>query len=254
MNTERILIKTLKKELAGFLASHQVLPQEIEGVEIDFISILGDYELSVSSQTESYDVILNLSGEGILVSEGEELKFNSNFIIRPAFNKHYSISVQNDKEIHFLRIRKFLSASDLQYIFDSIENHTKVYMETLASCPVYTEDIKSSKTINRMILPEGLIPRFCMGSVETMGPDLVMEHEHPMLDQLFFGLENCKCTCFANGGQTILSENMMLHVPLGSKHSVSVAKGDTMAYIWLDFFTTLEGQKYIEEQHQMDDK
>ena len=245
MNTERILIKTLKKELAGFLASHQVLPQEIEGVEIDFISILGDYELSVSSQAQSYDVILNLSGEGILVSEGEELKFNSNFIIRPAFNKHYSISVQNDKEIHFLRIRKFLSDIDLQYIFNSMETHAKVYMETLASCPVYTEEIKSSKTINRMILPEGLVPRFCMGSVETTGPDLVMEHEHPMLDQLFFGLEIANVPSWPMEVYTTLSENMTLHIPLGSKHSVSVAEGEVLAYIWLDFFLTLEGQKYM---------
>jgi hypothetical protein len=104
-----------------------------------------------------------------------------------------------------------------------------------------------------MILPEGFVPRFCMGSVETTGPDLVAEHEHPMLDQLFLGLADCKCTCLADGDQTILSENMMLHIPLGSKHSVSVEEKDTLAYIWFDFFFTLQGQDYMREQHKMED-
>lgn len=93
-----------------------------------------------------------------------------------------------------------------------------------------------------------------MGSVETTGPDFVLEHEHPMLDQLLFGLDDCKCTFLANEVYTTLSENTTLHIPLGSKHSVSVAEGEVLAYIWLDFFLTLEGQKYMEQNQQIDDQ
>jgi len=87
---------------------------------------------------------------------------------------------------------------------------------------------------------------------ETEGPDEVGEHCHPILDQLFLGLSSCNCIFYADDEQTILSENMLLHIPLGSKHAVSVSKGNTLAYIWMDFFLTLEGEKYMREQHQME--
>jgi hypothetical protein len=60
--------------------------------------------------------------------------------------------------------------------------------------------------------------------------------------------------CHAEGEQILLTENMLLHIPLGSKHSVSVESGDTLAYIWFDFFLSHEGEKYMSEQHQMDDE
>ena len=109
--------------------------------------------------------------------------------------------------------------------------------------------MKIGLSINRMIIPEGSVPRFCMGSVETDGPDSVDSHEHPMLDQLFLGLKNCNCTCYANNEQVFLTENMMLHIPLGSMHSVSVADEDKLFYIWFDFFLTIEGQTTIEDSY-----
>jgi quercetin dioxygenase-like cupin family protein len=142
----------------------------------------------------------------------------------------------------------------VQVIKNKIDNFDTLYIKALADCPTYKEDIKSDKTLNRMILPEGLVPRFAMGSVETEGPDEVGEHDHPMLDQIFFGLKGCKCSCFANGEETVLTENMMLHIPLASKHYVSVAEGDKLAYIWMDFFLTLEGEKYMGEQHQVEEE
>jgi quercetin dioxygenase-like cupin family protein len=92
-----------------------------------------------------------------------------------------------------------------------------------------------------------------MGSVETSGPDIVAEHDHPMLDQLFLGLKGCRCHCYAGAEHALLEENMLLHIPLGSKHHVEVGEGDRLAYIWLDYFLTMEGQKYMNEQHQMKD-
>jgi hypothetical protein len=46
---------------------------------------------------------------------------------------------------------------------------------------------------------------------------------------------------------------MIVHIPLGSRHSVSVNEGDMLSYIWCDFFFTLKGENYIEEQHKMED-
>jgi hypothetical protein len=75
-----------------------------------------------------------------------------------------------------------------------------------------------------------------------------------MLDQLFLGLKGCKCSCYADGAETLLTENTLLHIPLGSRHSTSVAEGELLSYIWFDFFLTLEGQRYMSEQHKMDDQ
>ena len=126
------------------------------------------------------------------------------------------------------------------------------YAKSFAECATYSEDIKSAKTTNRMLLDEGLVPRFCMGTVETAGPDKVDFHDHPMLDQLFLGLKGCRCKCVADRAEEVLTENMLLHVPLGSNHAVEAADSDMMYYAWLDFFLTLEDQEYMSRQHKID--
>jgi hypothetical protein len=75
-----------------------------------------------------------------------------------------------------------------------------------------------------------------------------------MLDQIFLGLEGCRCYCYADGEEEILTENMILHIPLCSKHYVKVKEGDKLAYIWMDFFLTIEGEKYMGEQHHVEEE
>lgn len=248
LSTNRL---TGKKD--GSIIRSSVLPGEIEGVMIEYISIKGTDSISETNQKDHYIVLLSLKGKAILSTVGDIYEINSNFIIRIPYNEPFGINVVKGEEFHFLCLRKQLNSSDIHLISEIPGDHSQIYIRSFTDCPVYTEEIKSSKTINRMLLPVGMIPRFCMGSVTTEGPDSVGEHEHPMLDQHFFGLEKCKCTCNADGKSTILTENMMLHIPLGSKHSVSVAEGDILSYIWFDFFFTLKGQDYIDEQHKMDD-
>ena len=100
-----------------------------------------------------------------------------------------------------------------------------------------------------MFLPENLIPRFCMGSVETSGPDNIEKHEHSMLEQLFFGMKNNDCIVWANDQQATLKENELLHIPLGSLHGVEVKKGKNLHYVWIDYFNSQEEMKYISENH-----
>ena len=254
MNTETLLINRLSGKPKGTLIKTVVLENEVKDVLIEYISIKGFYQFEEPEQPGISDVLLTFTGEGMLETNDKNYEINSSTIARIPFNKKYNIQVENGKEFSFIRLRKLLDEKDLHVIKNRINEFSSLYIKALADCPTYTEDIKSEKTINRMILPEGLVPRFAMGSVETEGPDKVGEHEHPMLDQIFFGLEDCKCSCFANGDETLLTENMMLHIPLGSKHHVSVDGGDKLAYIWMDFFLSLEGEKYMGEQHQMDDE
>ena len=253
MISELLSTDRLSGKQAGFIIKNIVLPHEVEGVFIEFISVMGPNQINEKQQPDCYNVLLSLKGQAQLDVRGKIFELNQNFIVRIPYNEQFSIQVDKGNEFHFLCLRKQLNNSDLHLISQSPDEHSSLYIKALSDCQVYTEEIKSSKTINRMILPVGLVPRFCMGSVETNGPDSVGEHEHPMLDQHFLGLEKCKCTCSADDESILLTENMMLHIPLGSKHSVSVADGDILAYIWFDFFFTIKGQDYMEEQHKMDD-
>ena len=123
------------------------------------------------------------------------------------------------------------------------------YFMPYSSCKTYQEVIKSPKTINRTLLPEDVFPRFCAGSVQTTGPDRVGEHAHPMLEQLFLGLPGNQCTVKADAAETPFSEADVLHIPLGSTHSVRVDPGSELHYIWLDFFGKREDMSWITQQH-----
>ena len=252
INTQNISVINLKKEAEGFCSFKKVLPNEVGGISIEYISMKGPHQISDPAFIGFYNVLLSLNGEANVELENSSFKVGNAHIVKLPYNNSYILYVEKGKEFHFLSFRKSLDQADQDIISQNRGDHSKVYIRAINECSVYTEDIKSSKTLNRMILPEGKVPRFCMGSVKTEGPDEVAEHEHPMLDQLFFGLEGCKCICVADGEETTLIENMMLHIPLGSKHSVTVKEGETLSYIWMDFFLTLEGQKYMNEQHLME--
>lgn len=238
----------------GNMVINNLLLGEVEGLHMVYYYIKGEIGINETTQSDFYDVLLSLSGEALLKVGEKQYDFGPLAIVRIPYEEPYKVKIKKGGNFSFIRLRKSLNKDDRQLISQNRESHSLIYIKTIADCPVYSEDIKSSKTLNRMLLPVGLIPRFCMGSVKTEGPDEVGGHEHAMLDQLFLGLEGCKCSCVADGEQILLTENMMLHIPLGSQHSVSVESGDTLSYIWLDFFLTLEGQKYMDEQHQINDK
>ncbi len=221
---------------------------------IEFVSIKGEYLLEEPPGADVIDVLLTIDGAGVLEVNSNINNINSSTIARIPYLSGYSIHTGEKENLAFIRLRRWLDDKDVQVIESRIKSYNTLYIKALSDCPAYKEDIKSEKTLNRMILPEGLVPRLAMGSVQTAGPDEVGEHEHPMLDQIFLGLKGCRCSCYADGEETVLTENMMLHIPLGSKHHVSVADRDKLAYIWMDFFLSLEGEKYMGEQHQMEEQ
>lgn len=253
MNKELLLLNRLYGVSDSKIIKNPVLKNEVKDVEIEFISIKGKNTYESSVQKNMIDVLLTLKGTGYFIYNEKENAINSNTIIRVPYGSRYNLFVKEGKELHFILIRKLLDEKDIEVIESSRSDFTGLYFKALEDCPTYKEDIKSDKTVNRMILPEGLVPRFAMGSVETEGPDEVGEHEHPMLDQVFLGLNGCKCFCYANGDEEVLTENLILHIPLGSKHHVKVKEDDKLAYIWMDFFLTIEGEKYMSEQHEVED-
>lgn len=251
IKTEKLSADILIGKPEGYINRSLVMSQEIEGVYIEHISVKGPQLVSEAPGPDHYHVLLSLSGKAKLDVRGGENQVNINSIIKIPNNTEYNIHVGVDYNFSYLIIRKNLDDKDRQVIVQDMKSHHALYLKPISDCQTYTEDIKSDKTINRIILPEGMVPRLCMGTVQTTGPDEVKEHDHPMLDQLFFGLTDCNCTCYAGNEKAVLTENTMLHIPLGSKHAVSVTEGHKLSYVWFDFFITLEGQKYLNEHHHM---
>ena len=254
IRTEKIVLGQVSEKANATIFKQNVMVGEVGGVGIELFSIKGPYKMQETGQANFYHVLLSLKGQARCYVGKDSEEIYAYFIVRIPYNTAYRIHVQKGREFHFLRISKKLDDKDKLAILREQKKHSFLYAKPFAECPTYSEDIKSEKSINRLILPEGLVPRFCMGSVETLGPDTVSEHEHPMLDQLFLGLKGCRCTVHADEKKALLTENVLLHIPLGSKHSVSVKKGDKLNYLWLDFFLSLEGQEYMRKQHTMDDK
>ena len=120
-----------------------------------------------------------------------------------------------------------------------------------SGCPTYREAIKSSRTVSRTIVPQGPVPRFCMGSVQVTGPDVVAAHRHPMLEQLFFGLPGNRCTLSADEDRIAFGELSLVHIPRGSSHGVTVEEGYGLHYLWMDFFEG-DDMSYISEHHFAD--
>ena len=113
---------------------------------------------------------------------------------------------------------------------------------------------KSEKTISRMLVPEDIVPRLSIGSVQTTGPDMIAAHRHPMLEQLFYGIQGNSCHVIADDYETDFGERTLLHIPLGSTHSVRVDKGQQLHYIWMDFFKHQKDLAYITDSHIIIDK
>ena len=150
--------------------------------------------------------------------------------------------------VEYLDIRVGLTDRELAALEGA--SPTPPHFLAYSEAPLYREEIKSPKTVNRTLVPEGLVPRCSIGSVQTEGPDRVGAHSHPMLEQLFFGLPGNDCLVDADGTEVPFGEDTLLHIPLGSHHGATVTPGCLLHYVWMDFFTSQEDMAYIREQHR----
>ncbi len=252
MRSERLSLDCLTGTDPGTMLCEELLPGEIEGVRTELVSIKGPHRTREPADADACTVLIGLAGGGTVAAGGAVFDLVAESIARLPYAEEYEIDVAEGEEIRLLRIVKALDATDKAVVADR-PDCAAPDGKRFADCPTYLEGIKSAKTINRTLLREGIIPRFCLGSVETTGPDAVASHEHPMLEQLFLGLRDCRCTVFADDASALLTGNTLLHVPLGSNHSVTVAEGDTLYYLWFDFFETQEGLSWIRDQHVVDE-
>ena len=75
-----------------------------------------------------------------------------------------------------------------------------------------------------------------------------------MLEQLFFGLKDNHVIVKADDMRLNFTENILLHIPLGSDHGVDVEADNKLHYIWIDLFRNREDMNWITQEHIHNDK
>ena len=224
-----------------------LLPGEIKGVETFYVEFIkGVSHQFVPKEDKKLRLLLFLGGGGSITLEGQNIKVTEPCLFISGLFSKFTVT-GGKKNLLALEIVMSLTAQD---ILDLNGREGRFpYHAAYSKCKKYNESIKSKKTISRMILPEDIVPRLCIGSVETTGPDQVAKHTHPMLEQLFLGLPGNDVRVMADSYEAGFSENDLLHIPLGSNHGVKVEEGKKLHYIWVDLFTHGSEMDYMKDNH-----
>ncbi len=226
--------------------SESILENEIKGIRVEHIAITNEKPIIDIAKVGYKTIYLFVKGTGTIIAENKSYELVPETIFLPNIVQKITIKSTKNDSLHYLKISSQLTAQDLLDLKEfPTEDTQNVYYAKFTDCQSYTEPIKSPNTISRTILPNKIIPRIAMGTVQTIGPDKVGAHEHPMLEQLFLGLAKNHCTVYADDAQTDFSQYAVLHIPLGSNHSVSVEKDEVLYYVWMDFFLDKKGEEWL---------
>ena len=250
-----IPIEDLKIELADNTqtATTTILKNEIKGIHVDHIAVTSKKAIEDTFNNDYKTIFLFVKGKGNVIAADSTYEIVPETILLPQAIKNMTINAAKNDTLHYLRITSLLTEQDRLDLADFPDENTKqVYYAKFTDCKSYTEPIKSPNTVSRTILPNKYIPRIAMGTVQTKGPDRVGFHEHPMLEQLFLGLTDNNTIVYADEAQIDFPEYSVLHIPLGSSHSVSVEENEVMYYVWMDFFRDKDGEEWL-KTHNTDD-
>ncbi len=231
------------------LFRQNLLLNEIEGITTNYYVIQKQQKHTFEPISHRARVLIILSDTGLVCCKNYSYQIKEKAVLAPLHNS--AVTVESTVfDFELLEILMDLTSEDLRKMNCTSEGgfFFKHYSEAVP----YREEIKSPKTVSRMLLPANVIPRMVLGSVEAEGPDQVQAHRHPMLEQLFWGLPGNQCWVKADEHEKHFGENTLLHIPSGSEHSVQVKKGKYMHYIWIDFFKDSKDVSYILDSHLSD--
>ena len=256
-NHPTVQIHSISCEITGAvnfnrgIARILVLPGEIIGIETYYAELHGGIANKYLPEANEQRILLFTGGTGKIQQDGSSFAIDEFSLFVPDPYREFIIS-SGKEDLRYLEIILHLGTEDLKWLWEREDKYP--YFIRYTECREYVDDTKSGKSINRIILPEDVVPRLCIGSVQTSGPDEVGAHTHPMLEQLFFGLAGNDVVVFANDAEAGFLENDLLHIPLGSSHGVKVIAGKELHYVWIDVFHSLDDIDYIRENHFMKDE
>jgi hypothetical protein len=233
------------------VARRLILPGEVDSLETFYVTLRAGTAREYRPEVKVLRVLLFSEGAGTVIQGGFNQDFSELSLFVPYIHRKFIIT-SGKEHLHYLEILLHLKEEDLGYLDEKQERFP--YFVRYAECRQYDEDIKSADTVSRIILPEDIVPRLCIGSVQASGPDEVGAHAHPMLEQLFFSLPGNDIMVMAGSAETRFQERELLHIPLGSLHGTRVKAGKLMHYIWIDLFHTIQDMDYITNSHILKDE
>ncbi|MFA7229348.1 MAG: hypothetical protein WC061_09965 [Melioribacteraceae bacterium] len=252
-----IRVQNLKMRLApdSRIFTEALLTGEIRDTDVEHVILSGPFSRSESISKMNDIIFIFIKGRGTLRAGKKDYSIEPESIAFAPSLKRVTVLAAKGDTVHYLKITKKLSNQDLTDIKSfPAGNRQAVYFTTFNECKAYTEKIKSPNTVSRTVLPKDFIPRAAMGTVETIGPDAVGAHRHPMLDQLFLGLSGNDVIVHADDKTVHFPQFSLLHIPIGSNHWVTVEKGKRMYYQWMDFFLTKEGEEWLKTHKPLEEK
>ena len=246
--TPDIVVQDLNMQLVSGSStfSEELLIGEIADTKVEHFAYVGPTKQTITISKEYGNMFVFIKGKGILNSDTLSFQIVPESIAIPFTFDNIDIEVAAGDTLHYISVTKKLTTEDYEdFSRYPQENKYDIFFTKFSDCEPYTEKIKSPKTTSRTVLPQDIIPRVVLGTVETAGPDEVGAHKHPMLDQLFLGLTGNDIVVYADGKSVELGEYSLLHIPIGSSHWVTVGEGKKLYYLWMDFFIDREGQEWL---------
>lgn len=224
--------------------SRQILPNEIKGVATHLITVPAGAKFNAATAVSQQAVYFLVEGAGAFKTEATEKAANrlTLFVAQPGGSAEYIAG----EDSCLLQILMDLHADESANLDEKVYPIVQYYQD----CPHYRDYFKSEKTVSRTLIAPFTLPRFSMGSVETTGPDRIEPHAHPVLDQLFFSFSENDCDLLIDGDSFRFGGNWLLHIPLGSEHGVDAKPGETVHYLWIDFFEKSADMQYLVDVHK----
>ena len=237
-----------KTELDGY-GSTMIMDGEIPGTLVNYHSLPINGYLDLGPCQNGARIIFLCSGSVEFDCDGNADKLSGRGVYVPRADK--ALKARAMEASGFVELIRALDPNE--YVPFCAQPELPYCLEYSAAAK-YTEECKSPKTISRMLVPQRLVPRFAMGSVETHGEDMVAKHTHPMLEQYFFGLAENNCLAMIDDLLLPFGGNELLHIPLGSDHGILLHEDHCAHYIWMDFLFDEEGLEYMDSAHRLIDE
>lgn len=246
MKTKVIMEKVDMEKRTG--GSEELCKGEIAGARPVHHIIEKGKSITFAKDAGYYHILILIKGSAEFIYGSDKYAFDKRTVFIPAPDKDVTAVAKSDAEI--LEIQWDIAKGDDELIKE-YKTEFPVVQKYLDSIQ-YVDPNKSEKTISRMMVPQRIIPRFSMGSVESYGYDLVKPHSHPMLDQFFYSFAENDMDVLINGEPIRMTGDIILHIPLGADHGVEVTEGKHMHYMWIDFLPDNElGLKRLDERHKV---
>jgi hypothetical protein len=224
--------------------SLSLLAGEIPGASVFHHTIPAGDGIHFPAAAAFLRILFLCDGKADFSSEGTTAAYNEKAVFIGSPKNAVDVAAHDNS--HLLEIQWILRPADQKEIDAAVFPYTLRYRDAIQ----YRDPFKSEKTISRAIVPHRVLPRFALGSVETYGDDLIGKHEHPLLDQFFFSFPENDMDLLLDDLVYPMKGNMLVHIPLGCDHGVSVKAHQCAHYLWIDFIGGEDGLVYLDAVHK----